>query len=579
MATDNTPFQSIIQNAISSAICIDDIYVTPYETPEEGDNHDDSRQLYESFRKEGNCDLDIYKYKTLKEFEERRKYLFGNKDLLILDWELSKSAPKYSETLSILKQAIETDNIQFITIYTQEEDTENIALKIYSHFKFSNKTKKDIYVSLSDTSIVNNHFEEISIIENILKKNIKGYVVNPQKRVEIEKNIINQIKEIIPSALTDDLKDNIPDIYSTNYNRDRLFGFYCKEIKERLNSLSLNPKDIFGWLESYYYSEMDNDSNFKDLEIISIDGFKFHSILIESTLITIIGKANDTGESGGESCIKPEQLYKTICGIIENIPNKFSALISLELKHFYKKNISSFGKGFMGIDESALLHHAKTYDKATQSEEFYNFILSCWNTQITYKMKEELQALKLLSPQIESFDKIPENNHLSKLIGFLTFSPNLSTKNRKIKFGDVFQLDEAIASYSSEEEQDIVNFKYLICITQECDCLRPHKINNNFVFAVGRIVPSIDTALKYVERDHFTFIDDKTVIQWELKFFSITLKGSNDFKSNESIPFQIYEKSINTNFIGNQKGEFTQRLANAVYSNAMRVGLDLPHLN
>ena len=31
-------------------------------------------------------------------------------------------------------------------------------------------------------------------------------------------------------------------------------------------------------------------------------------------------------------------------------------------------------------------------------------------------------------------------------------------------------------------------------------------------------------------------------------------------------------------FLGNQKGTFTQRLANLVFSNAMRIGIDLPHL-
>lgn len=111
MAIENPSFQHIIQNAISSAVCIDDKYVTPYQAPIEGDKFDDSKQLYESFRREGNCDLDIYKYESLEQFEKSKNYLFENKDLLVLDWELNESNPacKYKDTLPILRQAINTD--------------------------------------------------------------------------------------------------------------------------------------------------------------------------------------------------------------------------------------------------------------------------------------------------------------------------------------------------------------------------------------------------------------------------------------------------------------------------------------
>lgn len=567
MAEHRLSFQDIIQNSISSAVCIDDRYVTPYREPVEGDEYNDSKQLYESFRKDGGCDLDIYKYESFDLFEQDKSYLFENKDLLVLDWELNESDPacKYKDTLPILKQAIDSDFIQFVAIYTHEEDTESIALNIFSFFKYKQDQRDYIYSKISEIPFIEEHFDDEEKLEEILKEGTSGYVLNPSQK----KNLNAQIS----SSLRDELSDK------------KLYPQFCQEIVKVTDSIGFNVKDLYEWFECYYAeASMSNDAKNYNVEVVPSNGLKFKTLLIDNTLVTIISKFKE-GEDR-KQVIKPEDLYSTITNIIENIPNNFSTLISLELKHFYKKNISAFGRGFMGIDESVLLHHAKSYEQSIQYEEFYNFIISCWNSQITYRIKEEIQTPHLFASKIEEHNTIPTPEQIADLNGFLTFSPNTRiVKKRNIRFGDVFLLKKAISFHHEKEGKEIIdkdNYKFIICLTQQCDCLRPHKINRNFVFAAGKAIQSSEMALAATkaENNQYTFINKDIVIEWEKKFFTVNLGDNNEFNPKNGINF-IFSRSgnkINGEFMGNQKGTFTQRLANLVFSHAMRIGIDLPHL-
>lgn len=563
MTALTSPYQDIIRNSIISAVCIDDKFVTPYEIVQEGDKLEDTKSLYDSFRKDGDCDLDIYKFVTIEKFNDDKKYLLGNKDLLILDWELNEGSPcKYKDALPILSEAIDENHIQFITIYTHAEDTESIALKIFSYFKYANFQKEQILAGLEELRSIEDDFENDAEVEDIINKNIKGYTLNTDKRRGLKGAISKEIKD----GLNDNLK----------------FSNFCQNVNLKRDSL-LGGFDIFEWLECYCSdSEMEFREISYDVEVVPISDVPFHTLMINNSLITIISKAKDGDDD--KKLIKPTELYSVISKIIESVPNKFSALISLELKQFYRKSINAFGRGFMGINEAALIHHAKNYEQQTQYEEFYNFILSCWNSQITYKVKEDIESVRLLAPDISTYDTAPEKEHLMKLNHFLTFSKNTKTiDKRKIRFGDVFCLEKALPHYeeiNGEIKKNKDDYKYLICITQQCDCLRPHKVNKNFAFVIGKEVASKDikSALKQTEKDQYTFVDENKIICWEKKFLTIDIGDNNIFNPKSGINFQIKRNKIRATFLGNQKGTFTQRLANLVFSNAMRIGVDLPHL-
>lgn len=558
------PYQNIIHNSIVSAICIDDKYVTPYQTPAEGDKFEDTRSLYNSFRRDGNCDLDIYKFENIDQFNEDRQYLFNNKDLLILDWELNEGDQcKYKDALPILSQAIVENHIQFISIYTHAEDTESIALKIFSYFKYANYRKEEIVGGLEELSSIEDEFENDSSFESIIKKHIKGYTLHRNKRRELKANISREIKNEL--------------------NNNQRYNTFCGDVKLKRENLS-GDFEPFEWLECYFSeTEMEFSDITYEVEIVEIqEDAPFYTLMINNSLVTIISKAKNGDED--EKLIKPSDLYTAISRVIENVPNKFSALVSLELKQFYRKSINAFGRGFMGINEAALMHHAKNYEQKTQYEEFYNFILSCWNSQITYRVKEEIESVNLLAPDISAYTTNPEEEHLIKLNHFLTFSKNTKKMNkRKIRFGDVFCLEKAIPYFeevSGKIVKDRNNYKYLICITQQCDCIRPHKVNKNFAFVIGKEVRSDDikSALQNTEKKHYTFVNERNIIEWDKKFLTIDIGDNNEFNPKTGINFLLKRKKIHADFLGNQKGTFTQRLANLVFSNAMRIGIDLPHL-
>lgn len=562
MTTPILPYQKIIRNSIVSAVCIDDKFVTPYEIAQEGDKLEDTKSLYDSFRKDGDCDLDIYKFVNIQKFNDDKKYLLGNKDLLILDWELNEAAQcKYKDALPILAQAIDENHIQFITVYTHAEDTESIALKIFSYFKYADYRKEVILAGVDELRSIEFEFENERGIEDIILQSIRGYTLHPDKRKKLKESIVKELKDEL--------------------NNDRRFREFCRNVKNKQEHL-LGKFDLFEWIECYL---SETEMEFRDIsyqvEIVAIPDVQFHTLMINNSLITIISKAKNGNDN--KKLIRPSDLYSVISKIIESVPNKFSALISLELKYFYRKNINAFGRGFMGINEAALIHHAKSYEQKTQYEEFYNFILSCWNSQITYKVKEDLESVRLLAPDISAYDSTPKEEHLMKLNHFLTFSKNTKmVDRRKIRFGDVFCLEKAVLHYeevNGEIKKNKENYKYLICITQQCDCIRPHKVNKNFAFAIGKEVApeDIKSALKQIEKDQYTFVDEDKIIHWEKKFLTIDIGDNDEFDPKSGINFQIKNK-VQAIFLGNQKDTFTQRLANLIFSNAMRIGIDLPHL-
>ena len=129
---------SIIRNSILSSIYIDDKIVEPYDTDKvDVPEYAISKGIYESFRK-AQKSIDFYKYSNEKNWEDDCEYLFKNRDLLVLDWDLAGNEAIYQpKTLEILARAVRTDSLHFISIYTgvdQKRDFKEILYLIKSFF-------------------------------------------------------------------------------------------------------------------------------------------------------------------------------------------------------------------------------------------------------------------------------------------------------------------------------------------------------------------------------------------------------------------------------------------------------------
>ena len=114
--TYNEVATSIVENAIQSVIYVDDELTTPFEET----NPDEvvqnlSRDLYREFV-EKNISIDFYKFNPAIEWRDSKSFLFNNRDLVILDWQLENDDHELN-TLQILESAVQTPSLHFVCIY------------------------------------------------------------------------------------------------------------------------------------------------------------------------------------------------------------------------------------------------------------------------------------------------------------------------------------------------------------------------------------------------------------------------------------------------------------------------------
>ncbi|HEX8266292.1 MAG TPA: response regulator receiver domain, partial [Pyrinomonadaceae bacterium] len=102
--------KKIIEDSILSSLYIDDKIVEPFEkaTDKNKKYYNVSKGLYSSFKKK-NKSIDFYKFKAQRDWRSDADYIFRNRDLLVLDWQLDDAKDlKQTDTLEILRRAVET---------------------------------------------------------------------------------------------------------------------------------------------------------------------------------------------------------------------------------------------------------------------------------------------------------------------------------------------------------------------------------------------------------------------------------------------------------------------------------------
>ena len=552
--------KDLIADSIKSAVCIDDQYAEPYQKAPK--NGKDAEILYHSFRQQGKCDLDIYNYNNLEDFIKAREYLFCNKELLILDWELSPSAQNvYEDSLKILEDAINNSYIQFITIYTQAPSFNEIVYRIFSYFYFNsmenNSLRKEKYKNLTEE--IEDALSEINSdlssddLEEAIRKYISGYSIYPNKQQHIESEIKAEIFNKV------DKKEQ---------------GRICKLLFPILNRYGFGTyREFYLWYELYYSTKDDileivrEDQTPLPLKVLNIDNTT-PALLINNTVIFVLEKQKGTNEG-----ITPKDVFHKICQIISTITNCRSLILSLRLKLIINEKLAILGKGLGGLNEEALVYHANSYNDKTNEGRF-EYLISCLTNHINQNVIDNLDYPKLEKLFKEENIKEPEDKHLAALNAFLTFT----SKNKmyqwrhQLKSGDIFKLEVPILHESNLTPE----IEYIICITQSCDCLRPEKVNYNFAFTSGKSA-ILSTALSKVQTDCYSFINDHEAIQWSNKFFTLNLKNSYIFNINDKIPVILNDgKPNHLEYIGNQKEIFSQRIINATFNRASRMGVDLP---
>lgn len=568
----------IVRNAIRSAICIDDNYAAPYRNSE-GLNSEQPEKLYYSFRKDGKCDLDIYRFQGLEEWG-KHKHLLCNKDLMVLDWELDQTSKhKYSDTLEILKHNIKDKNVPFVVIYTQTQDLDSVSKTLLEKFNNFNETD---YVKL--IKFFNEEFkdfiEDKDDIETFLEEYTNffyEFIKSHDKRDELFsefRNIFLDKFGIKKKFISDHQeKCRSKELSGEPLKRcleagEKRFEKECFPLFERkIKKISSNFQECHNYLDGFNQIANINLCN----EIKEVDSLKIinnrihiekHCYSFGGIIVLILHK------QGEENGVSPNDLFNVFSEAITSNPHNLIHLISLELKDKFRNDFSTIGTKFNTVDEKAFLHHAKNYEIGAEFSlnSFKNFVVKSWIHELSqYNLDLNLNSFDLIEELIKDYDSPNTEQFHNALADYAAMVSCVNLKNRsnhKLGFGNLFKSEEY----------------YFLCITPHCDCLRPSKINNEFYFILGKEI-KIETALKGAETGDFTFciIDGKPLsIEWKCKPFSSYISDENNLKLEKTILFK--NESYPLEYICTLKENYAQRLSNNSFGYGYRIGIDLPHL-
>lgn len=577
----------ILKTSIRSAVCIDDRFIEPYMSIDQIDQRNEEikgtgetlsdiipSELYKSFRTEGECDLDIYHFKSLKD-SWHPKYMLNNKDLVVLDWELDGNGI-FDSTLIILKEIIEYDKIPFVIIYTQKPEGEfyEISKNIIENFNQNGieeqKVLKDKFYTQFATHLIklseDEEWEEDKVelfwdLKEIQKASLEIITIPSQR----EKSINFIIEKILPIFnITDENK--------------------IKSVEKKLNivlknTFNENEKNPFDAL-AYLLIDAKNTSSF-DFKRITVDEIGFR---INNCIITLFSKP------GRKFGVNPENVFKKFSSLISNAPHNFITLLSLEMRNRFREDFSQIGNDISKIDERAFFHHLEYYknrSEDTHQNQFYDFLLKSWINELSaYNINITPSVFKV----IEDYQKENglDNIKGDEIIGSLAdLAVKLSTttidnrilRDKKIRFGDIFEFKIEIKTTHPEGENISYEVGYLLSITPHCVCLDSSKVYNNFYFIKSEAISEkLTTALKKVETDHYSFVKNNNkikAIHWgDCKPFTSYIK-ENDI---ENLHTEFMGNLTTLKYVTTLQENFAQRIANKSFSYGTSIGIDLPHL-
>ncbi len=547
----NSVATSIIQDSIKSAVFIDDKVLLPFEEEKDGlINHSD---MYFTFIQR-QCSLTFYRFE--KDWQEHENYLFDNRDLIILDWQLTESEPKYIDALKILETAIQKESLHFCSIYTKVEENNNedqILFKILYYFNYLvdfNKVNlnriKDIFTQFCEDNGLN---EDDLLLK--LKPKLKETLLY-WENIDRKKNSKKEIYSILLDELNNRQQWNsIFEEYSLN-----LFeGLFC----------------LFFALEEFGFP---SSQRIYPIKIYYID--KQWRIYINDSIIIISNKKT----------IGNDKFYDSYKNYLIKEKNVFLTLLGLEIKNKFRQSSGFIGNELSEISQIAFFYHNKNKEKKEfkiEQKELYEFLKKIWLDQATsifhqnnLKLLEEIEDFIEQHEIIRKVEKFEENIsttenhqkelfHLNKFYNVLNYNPQ---KDDLITFGDIFK--------SVKDGAEV----YFLCITPLCDCVSPDKIDHQYSFVRHEnVINNYYNCLKDAEGKHVSFIkfkDEMIGIDWgKSKPFTLYIKNPNILSPSK---IHFLNKYWDLEFVCRLKENYAQRIANHAYQYPLRVGVSFAQI-
>ncbi len=529
----------ILKDAIKSAIYIDEKARSFYQVPSEKPENEEilSVSLYDNFKQNG-ISLEVFKYSKGDEInEEKIKFITENRDFVILDWKLDGEDGE-EESLKILSEIVSTNHIHFSTIYTSEENLDDVLLNILSYFSGKNRAYYD------------------------------------------------EIKEILElEEFSDELKTLFNEINVKRTNND-LVREYKREIYAKYRTIPTKLKEITGLEDvtcAIIKSSIALSNTVKSDDNLECPTFVDNDkkiVVINNTIITILKKSENKADALLEN-------FKN--HIVEDV-DSFNQLLGIELyNHLYRTSAITNDLA-ISFPKDALIHHRKKLKEDGIGYFFNSFMDEVLMEKISMSLRNR-ESLLLEDVLLDNFELglDPKYSDLSSLHKMNVFynSFYFDKQNQILNFGDVFLIEP------NENHKETP--KYLICLTALCDCLRPQdKIKSNFYFAEGSNIKTAD-ALELGDTAFISFLSNDITIKWteitkdplrntygplyikplQYKVF----ENENKFDQNNQIKVHYLDKTGQTKteiltYIGTIRPNYAQRIANHAFSYPVRVGVD-----
>ena len=369
----------IIESAFNTGICIDDEFAEPYS--DEG-NKDMPKTLLKSFEDEANCSLEIVKYENYKTFSSRN--LLNNKDIVILDWELSNDPQKvYDDALKIIGDCTKEKSIKVVCIYTTEEDVKKI-LKYILAYHAKIVRDEDMYKSLKEK--LDDHFSENGIeftvdeFEIFVKKYLADYIFLNKER---KKKVLDDFKAKLKQKF-----------------EQKNLGSLCKLLNEFIKANEIgSTENLYTWF-SYY--------------------------------------CNSYGISDKKGAFS-NYLFDKILSSVQSLPNYRTFLFTSMIRTPIYKGLSTISRGLMGVDEAAIIQHANKYHN---DNDLLNYIATVFGMEIKEILKDNTDLKKVSEIFRDVENSNCDDSETKKLISLLTFRPSEAFRfiSKDIETGDIFEV-------------------------------------------------------------------------------------------------------------------------------------------
>lgn len=510
----------IVKRSIRNIICIDDDFLEPYEK-EVGKTKtmEFSSRMYTALSTECECAVTMVAYNS-KSTPENLEKKMKQKDLLIIDWELTQPVrPEY--TIDVINCALENE-IPYICIYTNEQNTENIEsiVKTYysGHFK---EEVKQISEMCEELGVFKDEFADIA------KRCFSGSSGN-----------------ILP--LKNKMKDLGIEVDQKRFNYENSEEWYKLYLA------------WFGYLlpskKEYVAKHIDNG--------VEVNGKKFF----------FFSKNLNSGRDTS-GIISPEHIISKITENIIESPNSIIDGICLYYSNQFQETLIRRANILGDISLDAFAYYAKSLLEDEGRDEFELFIKGLYKQEL----EQQIDIQNALIPEVLSkellarVDQVTVSfiiNELIQLNAKINVNGTLSKMDHSISFGDVFK-------YKGENGDC-----YLLCVTAKCDCRRPEKISNNYIFIHGAKCKS-GKALENAEKEYYSFLHDTgknfIAIEWRKKLNTIYIQ---DYKIiiGKTVQGNLMGKECELEFICSLKENYAQRMANMAFADGNRVGISLAHL-